>query len=104
MIKVTIRYQNDLVNELLVEGHSNYANKGKDIVCAGVSAIIVGGINAITSIVNDYKINYEVEDGFAKLSNLNNSKVQEIIKVVIIQLKTVEDSYSRFIKIVESYQ
>ena len=104
MIKVTINYQNNLVNELLVEGHSNYANKGKDIVCAGVSAIIVGGINAITSIVNDYKINYEVEDGFAKLSNLNNSKVQEIINVVIIQLKTVEDSYSRFIKIVESYQ
>ena len=104
MIKVTIRYQNDLVNELLVDGHSNYASKGKDIVCAGVSAIIVGGINAITSIVKNYKINYEVQDGFAKLSNLNNSKVQEIINVVIIQLKTVEDSYSRFIKIVESYQ
>ena len=86
MIKVTIHYQDKIVNELLVEGHSNYANKGKDIVCAGVSAIIVGGINAITSLVNDHKINYEVKDGFAKLNNLNNSKVQEIINVVIIQL------------------
>ena len=104
MIKVTINYQDNIVTELEVSGHSNFAKKGKDIVCAGVSAIVIGGINAITSLAGEKSINYEVKDGYTKLTNINDSKVQEIIKVVIIQLKTVEDSYSKFIKIVESYQ
>ena len=104
MIKVTINYLNDSINELIVKGHSNYAPKGSDIVCAGVSAIVVGGINAICSLVNDNKINYEVEDGYVRLSSLNNIEVQNILKVIIIQLKSVEDSYSKHIKIVESYQ
>lgn len=103
MIKVTIKYSNNNVNELEVKGHSNFAEKGKDIVCAGVSAIVIGGINAITSLTN-FKINYEVDDGYVKLTNLNDIEVQKIIKVVIIQLKSVEDSYSKHIKIVESYQ
>ena len=104
MIKVTINYLNDSINELIVKGHSNFAPKGSDIVCAGVSAIVVGGINAICSLVNDNKINYEVEDGYVRLTSLNNIEVQKILKVIIVQLKSVEDSYSKHIKIVESYQ
>ena len=49
-------------------------------------------------------LDYEVNDGYVKLNNLNNIEVQNILKVVIIQLKSVEDSYSKHIKIVESYQ
>ena len=104
MIKVTVKYFNNEIDLLEVKGHSYYDEKGKDIVCAGVSAIVVGGINAITSLVSSHEIDYEVKDGYVKLTNLNNKDIQEILKVVIIQLKTVEDSYSKFIKIVESYQ
>ncbi len=31
---------NDNTHNLTVSGHANYADKGKDIVCAGVSAIV----------------------------------------------------------------
>ena len=71
MIKVTINYSNDSIDELVVKGHSNFAPKGSDIVCAGVSAIVVGGINAICSLVNNSNINYEVDDGYVRLSSLN---------------------------------
>ena len=104
MIRVAINYCNDSITEFKVTGHSNFAEKGKDIVCAGVSAIVVGGINAITSLVNNQNINYEVDDGFVRLTNLDNDEVQKILKILIVQLKTVEDSYSKYIKIVESYQ
>lgn len=104
MIKVNINYLDDSINEIIVKGHSNFAPKGSDIVCAGVSAIVIGGVNAIFSLVKDYKINYEIEDGYVKLSSLNNIEVQNILKVIIIQLKSVENSYSKNIKIVESYQ
>ena len=104
MIRVAINYCNDSITEFKVTGHSNFAEKGKDIVCAGVSAIVVGGINAITSLVNNHNINYEVDDGFVRLTNLANYEVQKILNILIVQLRTVEDSYSKFIKIVESYQ
>ena len=104
MIKVRINYTNNSISEIEVRGHSNFAPKGSDIVCAGVSAIVIGGINAIISLVKDQKVDYEVNDGYVKLTSLNNIEVQNILKVVIIQLKSVEDSYSKHIKIVESYQ
>ena len=104
MIKVRINYINDLIDELEVKGHSNFAPKGSDIVCAGVSAIVIGGLNAIDSLVNNHNVNYEVNDGYVIMNSLNNIEVQNILKVVIFQLKTVEDSYSKYIKIVESYQ
>ena len=104
MINVKIKYINDVISELEVKGHSHFAPKGSDIVCAGVSAIVVGGINAIISLVENQKVDYEVKDGYVKLNNLDNIEVQNILKVLIVQLKSVEDSYSKHIKIVESYQ
>ena len=104
MIKVRINYTDNLISEIEVQGHSNFAPKGSDIVCAGVSAIVIGGLNAIDSLVNNHNINYDVKDGYVKMSSLSNIEVQKILKVVIVQLKSVEDSYSKHIKIVESYQ
>ena len=104
MINVKIKYINDVISELEVKGHSNFAPKGSDIICAGVSAIVVGGINAIISLVENQKVDFEVKNGYVKLSNLDNIEVQNILKVLIVQLKSVEDSYSKHIKIVESYQ
>lgn len=104
MIKVRINYTDNLISEIEVQGHSNFAPKGSDIVCAGVSAIVIGGLNAIDSLVNNHNINYDVQDGYVKMSSLSNIEVQKILKVVIVQLKSVEDSYSKHIKIVESYQ
>ena len=57
MINVKIKYINDVISELEVKGHSNFAPKGSDIVCAGVSAIVVGGINA-----DQYFFNYGTKE------------------------------------------
>ena len=104
MINVKVNYLNDQIDELVVKGHSNFAPKGSDIVCAGVSAIVIGGLNAIDSLVENNNIDYEVSDGYVRMSNLSNVEVQNILKIIIVQLKSVEDSYSKHIKIVESYQ
>ena len=38
---ITANYTvNDNTHNLTVHGHANYADKGKDIVCAGVSALV----------------------------------------------------------------
>ena len=58
MIKVVIEKNNSKIISFEVSGHSNYDEKGKDIVCAGVSAIVVGGINALIN-ENKKAIEYE---------------------------------------------
>ena len=47
MIKVSIISSGEIVNGLEVKGHANFAEHGKDLVCAGVSCIITGGFNAL---------------------------------------------------------
>ena len=102
MIKIKINKTNNKYASLVVSGHSNYDEHGKDIVCAGVSAIVVGGLNALT-IENKRKISAKVEDGYVNIDvlDLNDDKLQLIIDVMVIQLKSIEESYKKNIKIDE---
>ena len=45
MIRVKVTYQKEIVTSLTVSGHANSGEYGKDLVCAGVSAVVVGGLN-----------------------------------------------------------
>ena len=102
MIKIQINKTNNKYSSLVVSGHSNYDEHGKDIVCAGVSAIVTGGINAL--ILEDKKsISYEIKDGYVNLDvlNIENNNIQLIIDVIVVQLKTIEESYKKHVKIYE---
>ena len=55
MIKVQIIKGDDKVM-LSVKGHAGYADKGEDIVCAGVSAIIFGLMNALDEKIAKIKV------------------------------------------------
>lgn len=102
MIKIQINKTNNKYSSLIVSGHSNYDEHGKDIVCAGVSAIVTGGLNAL-AIENKNKISYRVEDGYVNVDvlDIENDNLQKIMDVIIIQLKTIEESYKKYIKIYE---
>ena len=65
MIKVIIEKNDSIINSLEVSGHSNYDEKGKDIVCAGVSAIVVGGINALIKTLQEFKKSYKIKGLFS---------------------------------------
>ena len=101
MIKVVIEKNNSKIVSFEVSGHSNYDEKGRDIVCAGVSAIVVGGINALVN-ENKKAIEYECKEGYAKVLVKNiDSNIEMILDVISTQLYTVEESYPKFIKIKE---
>ena len=92
MIKITYSE-----SSIKASGHANFDLKGKDIVCAGVSAIIMGAINwfkeedIVLSIDGDNKI---------ELKLINKSKKnKQLIELVLIQLKSIELKYSKNIKL-----
>ena len=54
MINITIyQRQKDVYDGFRMEGHAEYAKYGKDIVCAGVSALVINTINSIEEFTGD---------------------------------------------------
>ena len=102
MIKINIEKNNTKIVSLEVSGHSNYDEKGKDIVCAGVSAIVVGGLNALLN-ENKNAIDYKCKEGYASVfvKDIDNDNINKILDVITTQLYTIEESYPKFIKIIE---
>ena len=47
MIKIEVISKNDIVSSVSINGHSNYDEFGRDIVCASVSAIATTTVNGI---------------------------------------------------------
>lgn len=96
MIRVTIYYQNDLPEGLLIKGHAGKEEYGHDLVCASVSAVVTGGFNAF----KDEEIKEIIlEEGYAKLI-VNNSK-EAIIKLnmLITQLETIKEAEPDYLEI-----
>ena len=57
MIAVNVR-----MDGITIEGHAGYAEPGKDIVCAGVTALVQGLIRSMEDLVSD-KISYKISPG-----------------------------------------
>lgn len=105
MIKVRIKRMNQRIVGFIVKGHADYDEYGKDIVCAGVSAITVGGLNAIAKAYNNdlTKFNVDMSEGYTSLNilDIENKEIQTILETLEIQFKTIEETYSKYIKVIE---
>ena len=99
MINIKIKQYKDVVKEIQIKGHANFAEHGKDLVCASVSSISVGLLNAINE--KKYKVDMKMDDSLIniKVLDIDNTDIQLMLYVVIIQLKTIEESYSNYIRI-----
>ena len=98
MISVNVSFMGKDVKSLTVSGHANYDEYGKDIVCAGVSAIVTGGINALESEIDNIKVINEDNKLGVEIIN-SNDKIQIILNTILVQLQTIENSYKKYIKI-----
>ena len=101
MIKVVITYQNKtLIRAIEVKGHAGSGPSGHDLVCAAVSAILTGGANELVNLDKNFKKTIELKEGYAKIENSSNDdRVNEAMQVIATMLKTVQESYSQFIRI-----
>ncbi|MEH7176365.1 ribosomal-processing cysteine protease Prp [Neobacillus vireti] len=105
MISITInRSESESIQSFTISGHAFFADRGKDIVCAGASAVSVGAINAVHAITG---VTPEIEqgDGFLrcvlpdKLPEDINERVQLLLEGMIVSLQTIEEEYGEHIKI-----
>lgn len=81
MVRIEITKDSNKIKKISFMGHADYADYGKDIVCAAVSATMLCTINAILSIDGD---SIEV------ISDSNN-QVINILKSTDITIKLIDN-------------
>lgn len=85
---------------LVVKGHANYNEYGKDIVCAGVSSLVQALIGWIEE--NYYKadcINIDKKTGEVIVSCEGGDDVAAIFQMASIGLEQIADSYPDHVQI-----
>lgn len=108
MIRVDLYLnQQGEIQSFEVKGHAGYAPKGEDIVCAAVSALTFGTVNAITELLAvPLAVEMEEEGGFlhctvpSGLAQDVQEKVQLLLQGMHLSLRSIEQEYGRHLKIV----
>ncbi len=100
MIKVILTKKDDNVNKVIINGHADYDDFGKDIVCAAVSSTVITTINILLSLDNQ-SISYNDSRGLIIEVLKNDMTTKKIINVLISNLYELEKAYPKNIQIKE---
>lgn len=94
MIAVCVRK-----GRITVSGHANYAEAGKDIVCAGVSALVQTLIKSIEGLTQD-KIQYEISPGRADIHYGDLSEAGKLlVDSFFIGICQIADEFPDYVRI-----
>ena len=93
MIKISIKEK-----QIVIKGHANYDELGKDIVCASVSSMVITTVNAILRIDNE-AIKYSDTDGVIIDIIKDNEIVNKLIINLISLLEDLKKQYPKYIEI-----
>ena len=97
MIKISYK-KNNLVNEVKILGHADFADYGKDIVCSAVSSIVTTTINNIIALDNK-AITYSANDGDILITNNDSEMASKLLDNMIMMLEDLAKDYPKNIKI-----
>src|SRR5690606_20666747 len=93
-----------------MSGHADSGPYGFDLVCAAVSGVSIGAVNAVLELTEiDLQIEQGGEGGYLKVTLpplLSNSddleKANLLLEGMLVSLKSIEMEYGEFLKIKES--
>lgn len=108
MVTVTFYRREDdrRITQFMIAGHAKFAKHGRDIVCAAISAISVGTVNAIEELVG-LELPASMKDGWlsSTIPSLDdgskNQQVQLLLESMRVMLTTIETSYGKYVQVRE---
>ena len=90
MVNIRIERVDSEIKSITISGHANSDRIGHDLVCAEMSAIGVGTLNAIDEMCPDSCL-VEMKKGYINIQvNRSSDRLQTILNMLEIQLLTVE--------------
>jgi uncharacterized protein YsxB (DUF464 family) len=104
MIRIRVKQNQAFVEQIQVTGHANFAEHGMDIVCAAVSAVTIGMVNAMEQITG--VIVHQADDGEGKvdcripedLPAEVHSKLGLLMEAMDLSLKGIADAYPDYVQ------
>ena len=108
MIQVKVTRNEELLESIEMTGHAGSGPYGYDLVCAAVSGISIGAVNAVMGLTDiDLKVKQGGYGGYLKVTFPSSShpdmdKAQLLLEGMLVSLKSIEMEYGKFIKIHEN--
>ena len=106
MTKVTVRKRNNKIFEVECDGHTNYGEKGEDIVCASLSSIVQ---TAVLGLLMVAELELEMERGDErgylkftlpeKLNEKQNIQSAAILDTMLCGISDLYESFSDYIEL-----
>ena len=97
MINITIyQRQKDVYDGFRMEGHARYAKYGKDIVCAGVSALVINTINSLGIYTKEkFSTDSDEETGMItlKFDSPAGHDADLLMKSLVLGLQGIQNTY-----------
>ena len=100
MVTVQVQRNKGNIVSISIKGHADSAPKGQDLVCAGVSSIGVGLLNALDELVNG-SCEFVYNDAIEIRVVHSSKQVQTILQTGLIQLLTIEEQYKDYIQVIK---
>lgn len=94
---------NRLELDLSVRGHAGFAEAGKDIVCAGVSALFFAAYSELRN--RGFKYFADLDDGYATIKAYPSAEERHtclaILDTVVAGLENIAKQYPDYIKLIK---
>lgn len=104
MIKVEVKRTESGIKSIQVSGHAHSAKRGEDLVCAAVSSITTGMLNAVDQLFPSQAslVLKQGDEPVIRIEVLEDSDaLQYVLNSLMIQLETVAETEGRYIQIKE---
>jgi hypothetical protein len=100
MIKIEVLRDGDRIVSLRCKGHAGYGEPGKDLICAGVSTVLFGLMNALDELSNQITLEKKKNSLYIH-SDIDDQTINAYLRCGYIQLKTIGDAYPEYIQMEE---
>ena len=99
MVRVHVKRHQGIIQEVEIKDHAGYADAGQDLVCAGVSSIAVGMMNALDEMVPE-ACDFVLKEAYIKIETiLPDATAGILLQGMYYQLSTMQESYADYITI-----
>ena len=106
MTKVTVSKRNNKIFEVECDGHTNYGEKGEDIVCASLSSIVQTAVLGLLMIAElELEMERDDERGYLKFtlpkkfSEKQEIQASAILDTMLCGISDLYESFSDYIEL-----
>ena len=96
MINVQAKKENGHYKSFHIKGHALYADAGEDIVCAGISVLVINTINALGMFTKEqFKTNQDEETGLISVSfeQPAGHDAKLLLDTMVLGLQGIQNNY-----------